>query len=81
MNSGTCMIPIKCCTCGNVLASVYRRYKTTVSTRKTAINKTVDRIQYLTKDNCEKTVEAVIMDELGITKICCRRILMTPRDN
>jgi DNA-directed RNA polymerase subunit N (RpoN/RPB10) len=74
------MIPIKCFTCGKVIASLYRRYVTTVNARKCASNKDIDRIQYLTKDNCEKTIEANVMDELGVDKVCCRRILMTHRD-
>jgi hypothetical protein len=40
----------------------------------------IDKIQYLTKDNCEKTVEALVMDQLRVTKVCCRRILMTHKD-
>jgi DNA-directed RNA polymerase subunit N (RpoN/RPB10) len=75
------MIPIKCFTCGKVLADLYRKkYLTNVLMRKKEMNQDIDRIQYFTPDNCEKTVEGVVMDEIGVVKICCRRVLMTHRD-
>lgn len=80
MNTGTCMIPIKCFTCGKVLANLYRKYMNNVVIRKRENHQDVDRIQYFTPENCEKSVEGVVMDELGVVKICCRRVLMTHRD-
>jgi len=71
------MIPIKCCTCGNVLANKYRTFRLKVRAKKIAIEEDVDKMNYLTKDNCEKTIEGQILDEFDIMNFCCRRIMLT----
>lgn len=80
MNTGCCMFPVKCCTCGKVLGSLYRTYKENVLKRKTEKMENVDRIQYLTKDNCEKSIEANVMDEMGVDSVCCRSLFLTHKD-
>jgi DNA-directed RNA polymerase subunit N (RpoN/RPB10) len=35
---------------------------------------------YLTKENHEKTPEGVVMDNLGMTRMCCRRHFLTHVD-
>jgi DNA-directed RNA polymerase subunit N (RpoN/RPB10) len=79
MNTGCCMIPIKCFTCGFPLADLYRTYKRNVLMRKKEMNENVDRIQYL-KEDCEKSIEGIIMDEMGIKAMCCRSMILTHRD-
>lgn len=71
------IIPVKCFTCGKVLANKYRYYERTVRERKQ--NKE-QKIVYLTPGNTQKTYEAEVMDELGLKKICCRRHIMTHVD-
>ena len=77
--NGCSMIPVKC-RCGEVIASVYRTFKKNVRERKLALTEDIEKIQYLTKENCDKTVEGQLMDEYGITKMCCRMLLMTHQD-
>lgn len=77
--NGCSMIPIKC-RCGEVLANVYRTYKTAIRERKLSMSEDIEKVHYLTKDNCDKTIEGQLMDEYGITKTCCRTILLTHQD-
>jgi len=48
------MIPVRCFTCGKVIASVWEEYK-----------------QRITLENPGK-----VMDDLGISRYCCRRMLL-----
>ena len=75
------IIPVKCFTCGMVLADKYRYYVSRVREMKGAVNggKT-DKVTYLTATNQEKTPEGQVLDELGLTKMCCRRHLLTHVD-
>jgi DNA-directed RNA polymerase subunit N (RpoN/RPB10) len=68
------MIPIKCFTCGKVLADKYRLYLSEVNKLKGHTNTTVE---YFSIDHIHKTPEAIIMDELQINHTCCRRHLLT----
>jgi DNA-directed RNA polymerase subunit N (RpoN/RPB10) len=74
------IIPVKCFTCGKVLADKYRYYLREVRKRKTADNKETDRVVYLTETNSDKTPEGHVLDELLIDKICCRRHILTHVD-
>jgi len=64
------MIPVKCFTCGNVLADKYLYY-----IRETNKNKSGE--SYAEKDNFNKTIEGKTLDNLELTSICCRRHLLT----
>ena len=74
------IIPIKCFTCGNVLADKYRFYTEEVRKRKLAKSMDVDKVLYLTKEFHDKTPEGEVLDELNMTKMCCRRHILTHVD-
>jgi DNA-directed RNA polymerase subunit N (RpoN/RPB10) len=74
------IIPIKCFTCGNVIADKYRYYLEEVRRRKLAKDMDVDKVVYLTKSFSEKTPEGEVMDELNLRKMCCRRHFLTHVD-
>jgi DNA-directed RNA polymerase I, II, and III subunit RPABC5 len=74
------IIPVKCFTCGNVLANKYIYYQKTVAERKEKKNENNDNIKYLTSDFMEKSIEGEILDELNLTKQCCRRHMLTHVD-
>jgi DNA-directed RNA polymerase subunit N (RpoN/RPB10) len=74
------IIPIKCFTCGKVLADKYRYYQTEVRRRKLADGKKIENIIYLTKEFIDKTPEGMVLDELKLTRICCRRHILTHVD-
>jgi len=58
------MIPIRCFTCGKVISSVWDEYKKRVEERK----------KELGTDDIEV---GDILDDLGIERYCCRRMLMS----
>ena len=74
------IIPIKCFTCGHVLADKYNYYKRTVSLEKSKQGEDINKVIYLTQDNIKKTIEGKVLDDLGLTKMCCRRHLLTHVD-
>lgn len=74
------IIPIKCFTCGEVLANKYRYYLDEVRKRKLANGLKVDTVIYLTKDKIEKTAEGEVLDELKLFNMCCRRHMLTHVD-
>jgi len=74
------IIPIKCFTCGMVLADKYRYYQGEVRKIKLSRNLSVEKVVYLTKTNVEKTPEGDVLDNLGLTNVCCRRHMLTHVD-
>lgn len=79
------IIPVKCFTCGNVIADKYRYYLEEVRKRKmTKVANgepmDIEKVMYLTKENHEKTPEGIVLDNLGMTRMCCRRHFLTHVD-
>ena len=78
------IIPVKCFTCGTVLADKYRWYQAEVRKLKIEENVgnpgNVSSVIYLTKTQTEKTPEGRVMDILGLNKMCCRRHILTHVD-
>lgn len=79
------IIPIKCFTCGTVIANRYQMYCDEVRLRKMQSSKyknyiDKNRVEYFTQENKNKTIEGNVMDELGLTKMCCRRHMLTHVD-
>jgi len=73
------IIPVKCFTCGKVLGDKYRYYVRAVRKVKSS-NDDFSKVTYLTQSNMEKTTEGKILDKMGLTKICCRRHMLTHVD-
>lgn len=74
------IIPIKCFTCGEVLADKYRYYLEQVRKIKLAEGKNLKKVVYLIGANSEKTPEAIVLDRLHLTKGCCRIRMLTHVD-
>ena len=79
------IIPIKCFTCGMVIADKYRFYKQEVHKKKMAKKgndetMNIDKVLYLTPEFHEKTPEGEVLDELNMNKMCCRRHFLTHVD-
>jgi DNA-directed RNA polymerase subunit N len=75
------IIPIKCFTCGFVIADKYRYYKTEVREKKLKNpDDNIKTVLYLTKEFRDKTVEGMVLDEIGIKRMCCRRHFLTHVD-
>ncbi len=74
------IIPIKCFTCGTVLADKYRYYCEEVRKRKMTRDLHVEKVIYLTPEYSQKTPEGEVLDELNLNKMCCRRHMLTQVD-
>lgn len=74
------IIPIKCVTCGNVLADKYRYFKLQVIKKKLAKGDKPDSVIYFTAETTEKTAEGEVLDDIGIRNPCCRRHMLTHVD-
>ena len=74
------IIPVKCFTCGMVLADKYRNYQNEVRRIKLLNGKSTEKVIYLTKGNAEKTIEGTVLDDLGLHNVCCRRHMLTHVD-
>ena len=74
------IIPVKCFTCGNVLANKYRYYLDEVRKMKLANGIDVNKVEYFTKENMEKTVNGIVLDNMRLFNPCCRRHMLTHVD-
>jgi DNA-directed RNA polymerase subunit N len=74
------IIPVKCFTCGSVLADKYRYFQDEVRKIKIQKGNDLEKVVYLTKDHIEKTPEGTVLDDLRLTNVCCRRHMLTHVD-
>jgi DNA-directed RNA polymerase subunit N (RpoN/RPB10) len=74
------IIPVKCFTCGMVLADKYRFWQEEVRKKKLAKGMDINKVSYLTKEFNDKTVEGEVLDEIGLKKMCCRTKILTHVD-
>lgn len=74
------IIPVKCFTCGTVLADKYRWYQRKVREKKLANQMNVEKVVYLTTEFIDKTPEGEVLDTLKLDKMCCRRHMLTHVD-
>ena len=74
------IIPIKCFTCGTVLADKYRYYQAEVKKIKIQRGESMEKVVYLTKTNVDKTAEGEVLDTIGLKNVCCRRHMLTHVD-
>lgn len=76
------LIPIKCVTCGTVLADKHRYYLEQVRKTKVAKGMDANRVVYYTKSSkpTEKSPEGQVLDDLGLKNVCCRRVMLTHVD-
>jgi len=90
------IIPVKCVTCGHVLGNKYRAYLERVRQEKLRRGDAIEKVMYFTHQyiedqkkrttlaphstTLEKTVEALVLDELHLFHVCCRRTMLTHVD-
>ena len=74
------IIPVKCFTCGMVLADKFRYFQNEVRKIKLSQGTDLDKVTYLTKNKVEKTPEGTVLDDLSIHNVCCRRHMLTHVD-
>ena len=67
------IIPLRCYTCGKVLADKYRYYQNeTKNLEDTIVNVNVKNVQ--------KSINGKVLDKLGLKRICCRVKMLTHKD-
>jgi DNA-directed RNA polymerase subunit N len=64
------IIPVRCFTCGKVIGEAYEEYKV----RKKAYDEAVKKGEK-PKETLQK-----ILDDLGVDRYCCRRMILTHVD-
>ncbi len=74
------IIPVKCFTCGMVLADKYLYYCKEVKKIKLQNEMPLEEDIYLDESNIKKTPEGEVLDKLNLTKMCCRRHMLTHVD-
>ena len=74
------IIPVKCFTCGNVLADKYLWYVKEVRKIKITNDMDIDEVVYLDQKKPLKTPEGEVLDKLNMNKLCCRRHMLTHVD-
>ena len=71
------IIPIRCFTCNKVIADLWEEYFKRIQLE--AINE--EKKRFIDIDKIEnKTFEGKVLDELGLNKYCCRRMLLAHVD-
>ena len=78
------IIPVRCFTCGEVLADKWVPYVTAIQNDKNKISEEINsetnyqELQYIDVNNPqpEKSIEGKILDEMNIHKYCCRRMML-----
>ena len=74
------IIPIRCPSCGAVLGDLYEFYLREVRRRKIDKGISLNKTVYFNAENTTKTVEGHVLDELLLTNVCCRRVILTHVD-
>jgi DNA-directed RNA polymerase subunit N (RpoN/RPB10) len=74
------IIPVRCVTCGFVLADKYEYFLKEVRRIKLSRGVNVDHVVYFTTKNSEITPEGEVLNTLGIRSVCCRRHMLTHVD-
>tara|TARA_B100000902_G_scaffold318870_1_gene310936 strand:- start:1454 stop:1702 length:249 start_codon:yes stop_codon:yes gene_type:complete len=73
------IIPIRCYTCGKLLSNKEKTYKDIVNRKKMALKIDIndESILNINDKDIKKTPEGEALDEIGLTRYCCRKIMMT----
>ena len=80
-------ITVRCYSCSNILADKYEYFLEEVRQRKMDVSPELkkkskqfryDNVVYLTNEVSDiETPEKMVLDELGLMKLCCRRHMLT----
>ena len=74
------IIPIRCFTCGSVLGDKWIPYITVVQDEKNKSNEKLEDAPtptYIDLKNPKISIEGEVLDEMGIHKYCCRRMMIS----
>ena len=71
------IIPVRCFTCGKVLANKWEYFKEEVKRRKRSSNIPEYKDIYISGNVITESPEKKVLDELKLKRMCCRRHLLT----
>jgi DNA-directed RNA polymerase subunit N (RpoN/RPB10) len=76
------IIPVRCFTCGKLIGDKYRWYLERVAElkEKRVKDKKGEIPEYFHIDFTEETPESYVLNELRLTRQCCRRHMLTHVD-
>ena len=72
------IIPIRCMTCGNPIASKWKMYQELLATLDSDAEHNL--ITNSIKDLDKQTVECKAMNAIGLSRYCCRRHILSHND-
>lgn len=70
------IVPVRCFNCGKVLAHLWEPYLEKIQSATTEDTLEKEKKYIVIGDNETQTPEAKALDELGITKYCCRAAML-----
>tara|TARA_B110000914_G_C15128122_1_gene293708 strand:+ start:140 stop:379 length:240 start_codon:yes stop_codon:yes gene_type:complete len=73
------IIPVRCFTCGNVLASKYRKYQEEVK-KNGGNNPVIISSETISDPKIIQTPERKALDKLQLVRYCCRRHMISQVD-
>ena len=71
------LIPIRCFTCGKMLADKKKYYDNEIIKHKLSTNEENPLILDLNISEIRKTIAGETMDQLGLTRMCCRKTMLS----
>jgi DNA-directed RNA polymerase subunit N len=71
------IIPIRCFTCNNLIANFWEEYQKRLQNE---CNKLSNSYQDSIDDQTIRSIEDKILDDLGLERYCCRRMLISHVD-
>jgi DNA-directed RNA polymerase subunit N (RpoN/RPB10) len=74
------IIPVRCFTCGKVIGDKWTTYQKRVEEERTKGTIQDDDAKHDVVKIDAKEPRGVILDEMGVTRMCCRRHLLTHVD-
>jgi DNA-directed RNA polymerase subunit N (RpoN/RPB10) len=69
------IIPVRCFTCGKVIADKWTYYSKEVAKKQDN-----DSVLNVNSKTIQTTVEGKVLDKLGLTRYCCRRMMISHVD-
>jgi DNA-directed RNA polymerase I, II, and III subunit RPABC5 len=73
------IIPIRCFTCGKIIAHFWDTYLQRIQEERDRVFKDKDK-DFIIVHTEKKTIENTVLNELGIKRYCCRSNIMTTVD-
>ena len=74
------LIPIRCFSCGKVIADKWRHYQTKLQEHLDSTDKEKDEAELNPEVGLIGPSAAKVLDEMKITKMCCRRHFLSNVD-